>query len=47
MTLYSKLLTDPEPPLRLPLGQDIITKLLDQWKSNIQDLERTASWSDV
>ena len=44
--LYSKLLTDPNPPLRLPLGHDIIPKLLNQWKNNIQDLERTASWSD-
>lgn len=44
--LYSKLLADPDPPLRLPLGHDIIPRLLDQWKNNIQDLERTASWSD-
>ena len=44
--LYSKLLPDPNPPLRLSLGHDIIPKLLDQWKNNIKDLERTASWSD-
>ena len=44
--LYSKLLADPNPPPRLPLGHDIIPKLLDQWRSNIQDIERTASWSD-
>lgn len=43
---YSKLLTDPDPPLRLPVGQDIIPMALEQWKKNIQDLERTASWSD-
>jgi hypothetical protein len=44
--LYSKLLSDPDPPLRLPLGHDIIPKLSEQWSNNIRDLERTASWSD-
>lgn len=43
--LYSKL-KDPNPPLRLPLGHNITPRLLDQWKKNIEDLERTASWSD-
>jgi hypothetical protein len=44
--LYTKLLTDPSPPLRLTIGHDIIPRVLDQWKNNIQELERTASWSD-
>ena len=44
--LYSKLLNDPNPPLRLTLGHDIIPKILDQWKKYIEDLEKTASWSD-
>ena len=44
--LYSKLLTDPNPPFRLPVGHEIIPRVLDQWKNNIKDLERVASWSD-
>lgn len=44
--LCSKLLTDPNPPLRLPVGLDIIPMALEQWKKNIEDLGRTASWSD-
>ena len=44
--LYSKLLSDPNPPLRLPLGHDVIPKLLDQRKNGIRDLEERTSWSD-